>query len=305
MRRFRRAWPVFVLLLTPCAAGQVSVPSAPSDAKAPQDRISLFRDIVVDPGETYQDVLCFLCAITDRGTALGDVMSYGARAEVDGPVGGEVISFGGSVHLRAKARVAGDVTSFGGRLHKDAGATAGGDQDEVDFVYLPGQREIFVLGCLVFLVINCVLMGAIWFFLPEARLNTLARVLDVRRIWSAVWGVAAIALLIAIAAGHLPARIQLTLGWTLFAVEFLMFLLGQVGFSLWLGCQMRPASSARAAMVLGLAVFLALCLVPIVGLVVYCTAIVVCTGMTAASLFGFAHLEKPPSAVKPPMPAHP
>jgi len=298
MPRFRRAWPVLLLLLASRAAGQDVAPSAPAASKAASDRTSLFRDIVVDPGEIYQDVTCFFCAITHRGTAQGDVTSFGARAEVDGQVSGEVISFGGSVHLGAKAHVAGDVTSLGGPLRKEAGATAGGDQLEGDFLYLPGQREIFVLGCLFFLAINLVLMGALWFFLPEARLTTLSRVLEVRRIWSAVWGVAAIALLIAIAAGHLPVRIQLILGWTLFAVEFLMFLLGQAGFSLWLGRQMRPAASERAAMFWGLSVFLVLCLVPIVGFVVYCTAVVVCTGMTAASLFGFAHLEKPPAPTK-------
>ena len=79
-------------------------------AMAQPDRSSFGDDIVVRRGET-----------------VGDVVTMGGDARIDGVVTGDVSTMGGDVDVREGAVVDGDVESMGGDLRVHDGATVGGD----------------------------------------------------------------------------------------------------------------------------------------------------------------------------------
>ena len=95
---------------------------------ATQDRVSFLNKIVVEPGETVHDVVCFLCSVDNRGEINGDVVSFLGGVRSNGPMHKDVVSFLGSVSLGDGATVEGDLVVFGGNLHRTDTALIGKDQ---------------------------------------------------------------------------------------------------------------------------------------------------------------------------------
>jgi hypothetical protein len=83
------------------------------------------RDLVVNDGESLDDIACFLCSTHINGAAQGDLLVFAGNTYLNGPVQGDVVDLGGHVTLTSKARVGGDLIVFGGRLQQDPASTIG------------------------------------------------------------------------------------------------------------------------------------------------------------------------------------
>ncbi|MDQ2050246.1 polymer-forming cytoskeletal protein [Natronolimnohabitans sp. A-GB9] len=81
--------------------------------------------VVVEEGETVEDVEAFAGTVVIEGTVTNDVEVVGGDVRIDGEVGGDVESVGGSVTIAGT--VDGDLESAGGSVTIAEGATVGGN----------------------------------------------------------------------------------------------------------------------------------------------------------------------------------
>ncbi len=105
------------------------------------------RDLVVNSGESRDEVACFLCSIHIDGTTQGSLLVFAGNTYLNAPVHGDVVELGGLVTLTSKARIGGDLIIFGGRLEQDAASTIGRRRWIVGpIVFLP---MVLIVGVLI------------------------------------------------------------------------------------------------------------------------------------------------------------
>ncbi|WP_306054769.1 bactofilin family protein [Natronococcus wangiae] len=80
--------------------------------------------VVVEDGETVDEVEAFAGNVIVRGTVTGEVNAFAGNVRVDGNVGGDVEAVAGNVEITGS--VDGDVNGAGGNLVVAEGATIGG-----------------------------------------------------------------------------------------------------------------------------------------------------------------------------------
>jgi hypothetical protein len=123
------AQPAPVATAPVAAAPVVAQPAQPSPA-APtmQDAPPIFT------GDDHRDRVRFGGDVTVRADeSVENVMTFGGHVTIEGEVEGDVVTFGGDIHLRPGARVHGEIVPIGGRLYDASGAhhaAFGHDADE-------------------------------------------------------------------------------------------------------------------------------------------------------------------------------
>lgn len=118
-----------------------AVPEAPAPPAMPEPprrthsdaEVAVGSHIVIEEGETSDDVVVFGGSITVDGEVNGDAVALGGSIEVNGPVSGDVVAVGGSVDLGPEAEVDGEVVSVGGKVNKDPAARVEGKISEAAF----------------------------------------------------------------------------------------------------------------------------------------------------------------------------
>ncbi|MFC4540754.1 polymer-forming cytoskeletal protein [Halosolutus amylolyticus] len=80
--------------------------------------------IVVEEGETVDEIEAFAGNVIVRGTVTGDVSAFAGNVHIEGDVGGNVEAVAGNVEI--SGTVDGDVSGAGGNLVLAEGATIGG-----------------------------------------------------------------------------------------------------------------------------------------------------------------------------------
>jgi hypothetical protein len=112
------------------------------------------RDLVVNSGESRDQVACFLCSTHIDGAIQGSLLVFAGNTYLNAPVHGDVVELGGLVTLTSKARIGGDLIIFGGRLEQDAASAIGRKRWIVGpIVFLPMVLMIAILiAGLVFLL---------------------------------------------------------------------------------------------------------------------------------------------------------
>jgi hypothetical protein len=111
------------------------VPEAPEPPRSSHSdaEVAVGSHIVVEEGESSDDVVVFGGSITVEGEVEGDAVALGGSIEVNGPVSGDVVAVGGSVDLGPEADVGGEVVSVGGKVDKDPAARVAGKISEAAF----------------------------------------------------------------------------------------------------------------------------------------------------------------------------
>jgi len=129
------------------------------------------KDIVVEEGETQDNVISWGGEIRIEGTVTDSVINFGGTIIIEGEVEKTVVGFGSDIILKSTARIQGDVLSLGGTLDKDPGAIIEGDtvyfstSDEVSKFLKEGFVGVFGFSLLPLLIIFRLITLVIWFIL--------------------------------------------------------------------------------------------------------------------------------------------
>jgi len=129
------------------------------------------KDIVVEEGETQDNVISWGGEIRIEGTVRDSVINFGGTIIIEGKVEKTVVGFGSDIILKTTARIEGDVLSLGGTLDKDPGAIIEGDtvyfstSDEVSKFLKEGFIGVFGFSLLPILIIFKLITLFIWFIL--------------------------------------------------------------------------------------------------------------------------------------------
>jgi len=129
------------------------------------------KDIVVEEGETQDNVISWGGEIRIEGTVTDSVINFGGTIIIEGKVEKTVVGFGSDIILKTTARIEGDVLSLGGTLDKDPGAIIEGDtvyfstSDEVSKFLKEGFIGVFGFSLLPILIIFKLITLFIWFIL--------------------------------------------------------------------------------------------------------------------------------------------
>jgi hypothetical protein len=129
------------------------------------------KDIVVEEGETQDNIISLGGEIRIEGTVTDSVINFGGTIIIEGEVEKTVVGFGSDIILKSTARIQGDVLSLGGTLDKDPGAIIKGDtvyfstSDEVSKLLKGGFAGVFGFSVLPLLIIFRLITLVIWFIL--------------------------------------------------------------------------------------------------------------------------------------------
>ncbi len=129
------------------------------------------KDIVVEEGETQDNVMSWGGEIQIKGEVTDSVINFGGTIIVEGTIGETIVGFGSDIILRSTARIEGDVISLGGTLDKDPGSIIEGDtiyfstSDEVARFLKEGMVGILGFSLLPLLLIFKLITLVIWFIL--------------------------------------------------------------------------------------------------------------------------------------------
>jgi hypothetical protein len=162
---------IFILLL--CAI------STAAQIRPPHDRLRVLRNVTIEPGETVNDVQCFVCSIRVLGHVSGDIITVGGGIVIDGAVDGDAIAVGGGIETRAQAKLSGDAIAVGGYVQKNGGGI-GGEALGFPYIIIPGQLSPTVLGSLSLAALNLFLVGLAYAVLREQRVESAARAITER-----------------------------------------------------------------------------------------------------------------------------
>ncbi len=227
---------------------------------------SQFRSIVVEPGQTVDEVTCTGCSVEVRGASEGDVITFGGDIILSGSAKGDVVALGGSIHLLPRSYVEGDATAIAGSVRREPGSYVSGDADSIPYFHLPGQRGFQARGVLTFLCVNVAIVMLTGVILRPKRARRLAGLLRERPVTTLAAGMGS--LLLGLVLILLPG---LTHTWTTVLtsvaalVVLLLFLPGYAGVNLAIGDFLLRGRSWCPALFAGSLLTTGLQLVPIMG----------------------------------------
>lgn len=252
------------------------------------ERTSWFWDIRVERGQTADDdVICFFCAVHVQGTAEGDVIAFWAGVDVDGEVKGDVVVIGGAIRVRPGGRVQQDAVAIGGPVRRDEGGTIGEDTVSKPYCHMPGQRQLFWRGALVWLVFLFATVLLALLVLGAKRVYNQAEHLTSRPLGNLFTGLVAFAVILGLykLTGRLPKyeeawALGVTVVWTI------LFLFGLAGACAWLGRAMMSTMNMLSLVFSGALLIGILTLIPLAGLVIFSLVMFWAMGLTLLTRFG-------------------
>ncbi|GAC1447457.1 MAG: hypothetical protein PVSMB4_02910 [Ktedonobacterales bacterium] len=260
------------------------------------NRVTYGRSLLIEGGEWIcGDADSYGGSVTVLGHVGGNVTAFGGSVNVAGEVDGNVTALGGSVRLLGGARVGGDVQTWGGSIHREPQAVVLGNVERgdrmarmADMRWLGGGRDWTFPW--PWLVAWSLLAAIVVTLFPErtARVRMVARHAALRSVvvglLTAVLGVGLAAVLFATCIG-IPISLLvvggLLAGWVL----------GTVAVGLWLGEQIVHAvapheHSPLLTAVVGVALLAGLETVPCLGGAVALFASSLGLGAALLSRFG-------------------
>ncbi len=245
------------------------------------------RTVVIEPGETSSDVICFACSIRARGSVQGDLVSLLGGIEIEGFVSGDAVAVGGGIRLRPGAKLEGDAVAVGGPILREGSAVVEESVVSVIWFHLPGQRQFFWRGVLALAGFQFGLVAVFYPVARRRRVENIAATLARRPVWTALAGLGVVALVGLVVYGALHVELWSdALGYVLDAVLLVMAGVGALGVYAWLGRKAAPASQPFAAAVLGAALSFLLQLVPVAGFFAFLLLCLLALGVAALSGLG-------------------
>lgn len=265
----------------------VAVFALPAAAQEGADRQQVFSDIEVRSGETTGDVICHYCSIRVRGTVVGDAIAIGGSIEIIGRVTGDAVAVGGRVRLGPGTVVGGDAVSVGGPFDRAPGATVGGDAASSPWYFMPGQREVYLRGVLLSVVLNFGFVLLAFLVARAPRVEATARALTQFPVWVGLTGLAVLG--VATGLYVLAARLRTAAAPVAVLVSGLLLIAGALGYAglcRWLGGRLVRGDRPLKASLVGTAVLTLLQLVPILGVFIFLLLCLLTPGAGALSGLG-------------------
>lgn len=272
-------------------------------ATAAEDKTRLLRDLVIEAGQSANDVTCFACSIRIRGHVASDATAIGGNIVIDGEVAGDAVAVGGSVRLGPRARVEGDAVALGGPVLRDPQAVLGGDPDSLPWFYWPGQRQPYWRGVLALLAFHFGLLLVFFLAARRRRVLRMSAALQHRPWWSLLAGLLMLAFLcllyylvtLKVIGTSLLSRYEDTLYWLLTSLLLIVLGFGYAGLACWLGHALRMRSGALAgvlgeaplpAALAGTLLIVLLELIPLLGSLAFVLFALLALGSATLSVFG-------------------
>jgi hypothetical protein len=268
-----------------------------------QDKTHLLYDLVIEAGQSADDITCIGCTIRVRGNVSVDATALGGNIVVDGHVAGDVVAIGGSVRLGPRATVEGDAVAIGGPIIRDSQAVIKGDPDNLPWFYWPGQRQPYWRGVLALLAFQFGLLFVFYLAARRRRVLNMTATLQHRPWWSLLAGFLMLAALggvfylIVMASIWNPwwGRYEGLLFKLLAAVAVILLGFGYAGLGCRLGRALRMRSGALAGLIgeaplpatmAGTLLIIILELVPVLGTLAFLIFAMLAVGTTLVSVFG-------------------
>lgn len=267
----------------------VAVFALPAAAQEDADRHQVFSDIEVRTGETAGDAICHYCSIRVHGAVAGDAVAIGGSIEITGRVTGDAVAVGGVVRLGPGAVVGCDAVSVGGPLERAPGATVGRDAASSPWYSMPGQRELFLRGVLLSVVLNFGFVVLAFLMARAPRVEATARALTQFPVWVGLTGLAVLAL--ATGLYVLAARLRTAAVPAAVLASGLLLITGALGYAglcRWLGGKLVRGDRPLKSVLVGTALLTLLQLVPILGLLIFLLLCLLTPGAGVFSGFGQA-----------------
>lgn len=245
-----------------------------------------FKNLVIPSGQTIGEVHCFGCFTRVEGKIEGELISLFGGAEILGEVHGDVIVVGGGLKLGPQAIVSGDLIVIGGPIERDPASEVGDDVVNQWWLYLPGQRQIFLGGASVFVGLTLGLALFAYAVFGLRRTQEMTAAFRRRPFVTLLLG------LILTVLGIYGLDLAENLGHyedpAVYAILVVGFLLAWPGFaaqSLWLGGLV--GRSSVVAVIAGSLLWTLGMILPVLGIVVCCLLFALCVGTSAVGRFGF------------------
>ena len=96
-------------------------------AHADRDEVQFGSNIVVPPGSSVHDAVCFFCSVDGQGTLDHDVVVFFGNVHITGHANHDVVDFFGDVRLDNNATISHDLVSMVGSVHLGENAAIGND----------------------------------------------------------------------------------------------------------------------------------------------------------------------------------
>jgi hypothetical protein len=224
-----------------------------------------------------------------RGTLSGDAIAFWGGIDVVGSVEQDAVAVGGGISLRRGARLGGDAVALGGPVLKYEPSAVGGEAAAKPFFMLPGQRQFFLPGALVFTALSLGLAVVAYLILQRGRTENVVAALRYHRRSSVLSGITIGTLVLGLY--YLSLLVGPAGPYLAMAVSVLLLFIagpGYAGLCLYLGEGLLSRRHALRSVLLGAAVLTALFLTPIVGFLAVCVVIPLASGCAAFSRFGSA-----------------
>ncbi len=142
-------------------------------AHADRDRVQFGENIVVPPGDTIHDAVCFFCSVEAQGAIDHDVVVFFGNVHIATRSNHDVVNFFGNVRVDDHGTIEHDVVNFFGNVRLGEDASIGNDVVEMfgdihaaDSAHIDGNRVVqpiwllliplLLVGGIVTLIVNVV-----------------------------------------------------------------------------------------------------------------------------------------------------
>ena len=237
------------------------VPAANASAADDDDRIVLSSPVVVDRGESVNDVVVFHGDVTIRGKVRGDVVVFDGDVTIRGQVRGDVVAFSGLTTLGQRGRVAGDLVYGDDKPVQAPGSRVSGKVKKVKF------GDASVIGAIAFWVaftVSLLLLGVILLLIAPKAGAAIARTAKAKTLLAGLVGLLAFFLLPIIAVLACFTVLGLPLGIVLGLLIVPLYAISYCAGALVVG-RLILKKAVILAFVVGLVILQLLTLIPFVG----------------------------------------
>jgi hypothetical protein len=114
-------------MLAACLLGAAVMAAAAMPARAEDDAVEFFNNIVVTPDAPVKDAVCFFCSVHVDGKVDGDIVVFFGNVRLNGDAHHDVVNFFGNVTAADNATVGGDLVSFFGNVRLGENVSVGQD----------------------------------------------------------------------------------------------------------------------------------------------------------------------------------
>jgi hypothetical protein len=257
------------------------------------DVTSWFHNVVVQPDESADDIVCIGCSVRVLGEVRDDIVSIGGNIELEANVGDDATALGGRVHADSNVRIGDEADAFGGYVTADPGARISNESVSFPYFFVPGQPQPPLIGVGIIAGGHALFVFLFALILRRRRVENIFETVRTRKGWVLLWGavgwIVAMALLFASLVID-DTRLGDTGMYVLAGIVLLVLAItvnsGLTGVSVWLGRAFSRNAGRMKAMLIATIMILLLEVIPLAGFLAFALAAWLSMGAGLASRWG-------------------